>query len=233
MTFLRACPQCSRDITYKSSKHRDLAQSRRTLCKSCNTRNVQATWSAEKRLSSIKKTLETKKNLPDDVKHATIEKIKQTNRKTWQNLPQAFVKNCLENPQWHAKLSAAQTKPCSEKRRRAIIEAKVGMPYEEWLCVRSAYQIYAMQVRYVTEQQPLDTLLNHELRGNTSYHLDHKFSVIEGFRNGILPVVIGNIINLEYITAKENLTKRAKCSLSIDELLRAYEDYLHEDMLNK
>lgn len=65
---------------------------------------------------------------------------------------------------------------------------------------------------------------NNLKRGKKTYHLDHMYSISEGFKNGILPKIIGSYINLEIITSDDNLTKRAKCSLSIDELFKRYDD---------
>ena len=54
---------------------------------------------------------------------------------------------------------------------------------------------------------------------NGAYHLDHKFSIIEGFKNNIKPEIIGSINNLEFIPWEENLLKRAKCSITKEQLI--------------
>ncbi len=41
---------------------------------------------------------------------------------------------------------------------------------------------------------------------------------IEGFRTNIKPEIIGNIKNLEFIPWEENIKKRTKCSITIEEL---------------
>lgn len=51
---------------------------------------------------------------------------------------------------------------------------------------------------------------------------DHKFSIIEGFKNNISPEIIGNIVNLEFILASENLSKNSCCSIDKEELFKLY-----------
>lgn len=60
----------------------------------------------------------------------------------------------------------------------------------------------------------------HNLIRGSKIHLDHKFSIFEGFQNNILPSIIGHYQNLELLSSKDNNTKRAKCSHSLDELIK-------------
>lgn len=152
------------------------------------------------------------------------EKMRVIQKKSWEVLPEAFVKNCLENDLWHEKLSKSHQKPCSEKRRIAIIESKSNLSYDEWLLVRTAYQAYVAEVRYVTNLQPIFKLKNYEIRGYQTYHLDHKFSVVEGFRQNIDPNIIGDLVNLEYIPAKENIKKSSRCSITLEQLMKSYNE---------
>ena len=71
-------------------------------------------------------------------------------------------------------------------------------------------------------------LENYDKRGRLdldqeAYHLDHKFSKIEGFEKCILPYYIGNINNLEMIQGSINLSKNRKCSISLEELIELIE----------
>ena len=59
---------------------------------------------------------------------------------------------------------------------------------------------------------------NNLKRGKFTYHLDHKFSILEGFRNNIPPYIIGSRYNLELLPFKENLSKKTKCSITLDDL---------------
>jgi len=61
-----------------------------------------------------------------------------------------------------------------------------------------------------------------ELRSR-EYHLDHKYSVSEGFKNNIDPKIIGHFVNLEVIPAVNNLEKSGKCSIELNELIEKIE----------
>jgi len=75
----------------------------------------------------------------------------------------------------------------------------------------------------ITNQQRIYELSNYQKRGNSgvdgAHHLDHKYSILEGFKNKISPTIIGDIKNLEFIPWEENIKKRTKCSITINELI--------------
>jgi hypothetical protein len=52
------------------------------------------------------------------------------------------------------------------------------------------------------------------------FHLDHKFSIKEGFKNNIDPRIIGHWKNLEVIHWLENEKKFDRCSIEINKLLQ-------------
>jgi hypothetical protein len=55
--------------------------------------------------------------------------------------------------------------------------------------------------------------------GKKDYHLDHKYSIYEGFKNQVDYRVISSKENLQIIPFRDNLSKQAKCDISLDELL--------------
>ena len=81
-------------------------------------------------------------------------------------------------------------------------------------------------VMKITNKQNISELKNSDKRGKTgiegAYHLDHKYSISEGFKQGIEPEIIGNISNLEFIPWEENLSKKNKCSVSKTELIKEF-----------
>jgi len=85
---------------------------------------------------------------------------------------------------------------------------------------KTNYELYSRQVWIETRKQDINSLKHSEKRGTKGYHLDHKFSILEGFKNNILPSIIGNIRNLEFIPYQENLSKGKKCSIRLDELMK-------------
>ncbi len=67
-----------------------------------------------------------------------------------------------------------------------------------------------------------DFLCDAYLRGN-NYHLDHIFSVSEGFKENIEPEIIASIVNLQIIPKNINMTKNAKSWITKNELLERYQ----------
>lgn len=64
--------------------------------------------------------------------------------------------------------------------------------------------------------------------GRGHNHLDHKFSVYEGFKNNVDPKVISAPENLEILTEKENCSKQSKCSITFEELINKTEYLLNK-----
>ncbi len=74
-------------------------------------------------------------------------------------------------------------------------------------------RLYYLNVWSITESQPLHKLKNHNKRcfyGKNCYHLDHRCSISEGFKNDIPPEIIGRMDNLKFIPAKLNMEKGYK-----------------------
>lgn len=71
-------------------------------------------------------------------------------------------------------------------------------------------KLYYAKVWEVTESQPLHILENNDKRGWKGHHLDHICSISVGFHNNIPPELIGNIKNLQFIPAEENMLKGHK-----------------------
>jgi len=110
----------------------------------------------------------------------------------------------------------------SEKRVKKMREDGKLIKLEEM----SDFQIYKMQVNKITNRQHLNTLENFEKRGRAdinknAFHLDHKFSIKEGFLNNIPTYIIGDISNLEMIPHSDNCSKNYKCSISLENLYAA------------
>lgn len=52
-----------------------------------------------------------------------------------------------------------------------------------------------------------------------AYHMDHMFSIMDGYKNQVSPLLIGNKSNLKMIPWKENLIKHSSSSISFETLL--------------
>jgi hypothetical protein len=80
---------------------------------------------------------------------------------------------------------------------------------------------------------------NNLKRSNKSYHIDHIFSIKQGFLINLPVEIVSHPCNLHMIHYKENLIKQDNCWIELNELLRkiiSYEQELtftHEHLRNK
>lgn len=61
------------------------------------------------------------------------------------------------------------------------------------------------------------------------YHVDHIYSMSEGFKNKIDPKIIGSIVNLQILPSLINIKKQGDCWISIEELNKIYNELSEED----
>lgn len=94
-----------------------------------------------------------------------------------------------------------------------------GYTREQYLEMLPALQSYRNQVWEETRKQPLENLKHYANRGRETYHLDHKFSIAEGFRQGVDPTIIGSVHNLQMLPAQENRKKSDGCSITLEQLM--------------
>lgn len=88
--------------------------------------------------------------------------------------------------------------------------------YTEWeLYKKIVYKI--MEVNYKKYKKIINP--KKLKRGKKDYHIDHRFSVLEGFKNNILPYIISHPFNLEMKYYKDNLSKDYKCSITKKQLM--------------
>lgn len=111
----------------------------------------------------------------------------------------------------------------SEGTSIGLVKRFSGLNYDEYLKKLPEYVKYKRNVLRITNCQPISSLDYFNKRGvsgiDGAYHLDHKYSILEGFKNNISFEKIGNIKNLIFIPWKDNLTKRTKCSISKEEII--------------
>ncbi len=105
------------------------------------------------------------------------------------------------------------------KRCRMCYEEK---KFENAIKHKHGYNRYKFLVDYYTQKNYKNhyELINpNNYKRGLEYHLDHKYSINEGFKNNISPIIIGSKENLEILTSNENLSKNSKCSITLEELL--------------
>ena len=104
-----------------------------------------------------------------------------------------------------------------------LVKRFSGINYDEYLKRLPEQEKYRRQVVSLTKKQPISLLKNYEKRGisgiNGIYQLDHKYSILEGFKNNINPEIIASLNNLVFIPWEENVMKRTKCSITKEELI--------------
>lgn len=85
--------------------------------------------------------------------------------------------------------------------------------------LKSEFEKYRSDVMKYTRNNDLTLLENYDKRGITDYHVDHKYSVQQGFINGVDAKIIGHRCNLEMLHYKDNVSKHTDCSITLEELL--------------
>lgn len=89
---------------------------------------------------------------------------------------------------------------------------------------RTCYELYNISVRKLTEKQDIQSLENYNLRGSVhkkGYHLDHIYSISDGFKNRVPAEIVANISNLRFIPALDNISKNKRSDITLDYLMRS------------
>lgn len=85
------------------------------------------------------------------------------------------------------------------------------------------YHRMVLKYTFQSIQNDFDKIGNSKIKKiNDDFELDHKYSVAAGFKNNIDPEIIGHWTNLEYIIFRENRSKHQKCSITIEELQKHF-----------
>jgi len=165
----------------------------------------------------------TKLSRYGDENYCNVDKIKMTklNRygdENYNNI-EKYKNTCL------IKYGVNNISKIPEVRNKAMIKTReTREKLNHWVTLEnlSLYKLYKREVYRITNSMNISSLNNIDKRGmagvNGKYHLDHKFSILQGYNNGILPIYIGNIHNLEMIPWEENYNKKANSSISLEEL---------------
>ena len=92
---------------------------------------------------------------------------------------------------------------------------------------RAKYLLYKDYVKKRTEQNVKRFYVeNIELRGRKhGYQLDHKYSIRQGFDDGMPPDMIAHPCNLICVPTEYNLKKGSKNSITFEELLEDINDH--------
>ena len=112
------------------------------------------------------------------------------------------------------------------------IKQKLSDKNKEWQALnpkdRTLMEEYHIAVRLITNRNWYEhfyTINPERLQRSRDLHLDHIYSIAEGFVNNIPPEIIGHWTNLRLLPKLENSSKGAGCHKTKEQL---YEDYNKE-----
>lgn len=96
------------------------------------------------------------------------------------------------------------------------------------------YERYKRQVYYYTNISISKKFTKEEIqnRGRLTgkhIHIDHIFSIIEGFNLKISPEIIGCKSNIRILSVHDNCSKHKKCEFSKEELFKKYEEEMNSE----
>lgn len=203
----------------KANSKEGREKAKQTLLKNhgvTSTRKLQTTRDTIKK-TNLEKYGETCYFKTDEFK----EKLKE------HNIEKYGVENYFNSEDYKIKSKEASLKKynseyylSSELRKQREIESGHWISDED----RTEYELYRLNVWRITNKQDLESLKDIDKRGRIdlnpdAYHIDHKFSIREGFEENIPPEIIGSLKNLEMIPGRKNCAKNSKCSISKEELL--------------
>jgi hypothetical protein len=194
--FKKNCPNCG-DIQSYNTKYR-------LKC------SIMENWVCNK-CSSVHK----KKTYDDDIINDIVEYKSGEEISKIMNLGKPFIEKFIDKSGFRRNKSEGSSVGLVKRFRKSN--------YDDYINSLSDFKKYKKKVISITNKQPISELSNFNKRGVSgiegNFHLDHKFSIVEGFIQNISPSIIGNIKNLEFIPWEENVKKRTNCSINITELI--------------
>lgn len=115
----------------------------------------------------------------------------------------------------------------TEERIRSWIEKMESNGHFTPLDEKEDVEKYRQLVWYYTRKNDLSKLKNYENRGRldeneNAHHLDHIYSITDGYINNVEPEIIGSIYNLRFIPAMDNQIKKTKSDISLKQLKKLY-----------
>ena len=117
-----------------------------------------------------------------------------------------FRKHCYENKKVRVK-------------QKATVRAKYGSFTPDQM---KDFRHYARRIRAKAQRWAKN---NGYHLGQQTFHVDHKLSIWNAWKEGLSEDVVNHPVNLQVITATENSSKGSKSILTVDELLEATKNW--------
>ena len=95
---------------------------------------------------------------------------------------------------------------------------------------KSERNAYRSEVEYYTKLSWInyfDEINPTRIERGPEQHLDHIFSIHEGFNQCIPPEIVGHWTNLQMLSRSKNDSKNTECWKTKDQLLEDYDKYKH------
>lgn len=148
-------------------------------------------------------------------------------------------KKCQKAQEKYGVNNVSQSEEIKIKKYKTALNHGFILPKE----MKDDYQRYKDTVAKLTEKTYFKYIeeinpkrLNRGV-SNNSHHLDHKFSIFQGFLENIPEEVIASKINLELINARDNRSKGKNCSWTKEDLLNQFSKldfyFKKEDLLEE
>lgn len=242
---LPKCKICGADANFHTKKF-EYSNGCSISCSTKYQMLVLTPWTEESKSKMVKKIKETKLKKYGSETYNNSEKHKESRLKNndgkWfselslrkkeeTTLSKYGVKNVSQSDIIKLKVEETTLKNYGIKRFPNISKEKVRKVNEEkgrWIPLDSLsdYKYYLRLVKIITNSQDISGLENLDKRGmsslDESFHLDHKFSIFQGFTENILPIYIGSIQNLKMLESKTNISKGRSCSITKEELFNNF-----------
>jgi len=216
------CVQCDNETTFKTLKwgYRKYCSQR---CATLDTLNIEKRKETMMKrygvdnavyLESTQRALYT-----PEIKEKRINSIRKT------MLARYGIECALSKGQFQDKI--IETRLARSPEQKQAIKDKIRETAEangNWITEDQVenFKDYSRLVWRYTNANDLTVLENIENRGMApdEYHLDHRYSIFQGFKDDVPAKIIGSIDNLEMLQSGQNLSKNKKCSITLDELLQ-------------
>lgn len=111
----------------------------------------------------------------------------------------------------------------NQKLKEAIAAGRRLSP--ERTCELEGYRLEVRRVSNVSYKK----YLAHLGRRTRKVHLDHKYSIYQGFLDGVKPEIIGHVTNLHLVKGRLNQSKGAECIKTKAQLIQDYRRFENEE----
>jgi hypothetical protein len=182
----------------------------------------------ESRTSEEKQKINLKSSRTNKEKNSLLSKEERIERFGWMNKLSEIDKKNIINYIYNKSLRKFYNETPEDILKIFYINrGKSNRKYDYTLL--TDYNIYCKNVRYLTEKnyKKFKSIINpyNLKRSKNEYHLDHKVSIIECFKENIDINIASSAVNLQMLFCIENASKNYKSSISIKELYEMYEEY--------